>query len=332
MNFGLDSRNSGRLLLKMTQEERGFYSSLLETAGAGPTGKLDGKLAASFLKKSGLPKDILKRIWLIASPSETASMDKEEFYISLRLVALAQNNMEISEEAIRLNHPIPPLPTFKLNTQPVPSQSQIPSNPYNMNMNSTSPIPMQPMSNTINPIQSYQPLQDNQNNFMPNSYQGTPIDDQKMNQNTFGTPDYNNTEFNRNQVKPDEIESKLLKDFGMKPVIHSQRKNILGNFSGVSNVGLGQGMKDMLEQFKILYNQEEELNKYLTKEIEFHMENMSNAFDDIEKIKKIIDGINMRKQAIKQEMNEYRRKINIENDNMARMQVEIKGFQEDSKL
>jgi hypothetical protein len=56
----------------------------------------------------------LKVIWIISAQTDNQFLLKDEFYIALRLVALAQNNMEFSEEIIKLNHPIPPLPKFDL--------------------------------------------------------------------------------------------------------------------------------------------------------------------------------------------------------------------------
>ena len=103
-----------RLYLKMTNEERGFFSNLFQIADKDNKGKLVGKEAADFLKKSGLPKEILKRIWIISAQTSTQFLERDEFYIALRLVALAQNNLPISDECIIKNAPIPPLPVFDL--------------------------------------------------------------------------------------------------------------------------------------------------------------------------------------------------------------------------
>lgn len=77
-------------------------------------GKLIGKIGVDFLKKSDLSKDILKRIWYISSQTDPQWLERDDFYIALRLIALAQNNMPITEEAIRINSPLPPLPRFNL--------------------------------------------------------------------------------------------------------------------------------------------------------------------------------------------------------------------------
>jgi hypothetical protein len=66
------------------------------------------------MKKSGLSKDKLKLIWVIAAQTDPQQLERDEFNIALRLIALAQNNMEVSDESIKLNHPLPPLPKFDL--------------------------------------------------------------------------------------------------------------------------------------------------------------------------------------------------------------------------
>ena len=78
-------------------------------------GRIMAKPAANFMKTSGLEKDTLKKIWLIAAQSSNTQMDKDEFFVALRLIALAQNNMPFSAENIDRNNPIPPLPQFNLN-------------------------------------------------------------------------------------------------------------------------------------------------------------------------------------------------------------------------
>jgi hypothetical protein len=50
----------------------------------------------------------------MSAQTDPQFLERDEFYLSLRLIALAQNNMEVSEESIRINHPIPPLPKIDL--------------------------------------------------------------------------------------------------------------------------------------------------------------------------------------------------------------------------
>lgn len=86
-------------------------------------GRLEGKEAAQFLKKSGCSTDILKKIWMISAQTDTNYLEKEEFYVAMRLIALAQNNMEVSDEAIRFNSPIPPLPVMDLREKKAQEQN-----------------------------------------------------------------------------------------------------------------------------------------------------------------------------------------------------------------
>ena len=103
-----------RLYVRLTQEEKGHFSNLFQLVDNQNMGKLKAKDAANFMKKSGLSKEILKNIYLIASQSSKEFLERDEFYVALRLIALAQNNMPCDERAIILNRPIPPLPNFNL--------------------------------------------------------------------------------------------------------------------------------------------------------------------------------------------------------------------------
>lgn len=50
----------------------------------------------------------------MSAQTDPQFLERDEFYLALRLIALAQNNLEVSEESIRINHPIPPLPKIDL--------------------------------------------------------------------------------------------------------------------------------------------------------------------------------------------------------------------------
>lgn len=68
--------------------------------------------------KSGLQVDKLKNIWEIAARTSNEYLTKEEFYVALRLIAYMQNNINATEEAIKLNTEAP-LPTFQGGEKPV---------------------------------------------------------------------------------------------------------------------------------------------------------------------------------------------------------------------
>ncbi len=101
----------GKLAVKLKPEERGTYSSMYDLACPTGTSKIEGKDAVAFLRRSGLPKDVLKQIWEISAKSNASSLVRDEFYIALRLVALAQADKEVSERAIMIDIDAP-LPRF----------------------------------------------------------------------------------------------------------------------------------------------------------------------------------------------------------------------------
>ncbi len=103
-----------RLSVKLTREEKGYYSNLFQMVSKEGDTKVGGKEGAAFLKKSGLSRDMLKNIWMIAAQTNLSWLERDEFYVALRLVALAQNNLPCDEKSIYLNEPLPPLPKFDL--------------------------------------------------------------------------------------------------------------------------------------------------------------------------------------------------------------------------
>lgn len=446
MNYGY-SQPLERLRLKMTNEERGYFSSLLEIADKDLTGKLEGKTAANFLKRSGLPKEILKKIWLIAAQTNPSFLEKDEFYIALRLVALAQSNMEYSEESIRLNHPLPPLPKFDLkNTQ----QQSVSDMSSVMSMNSAmkqmpplsnesipSSIPV-PMILNTEPSLSH-PIIPNQNEISkanpqrpqggiggsPESFIIFPNEEDRYNQifeihkekdgfispfkatqlwfqsnvsnevihkimslipfknndsmtnkefnvctylvfksfqaeipkvlpmalkeylgifdnsdNSFGNSNNNSidnkpmmTSFNQNPIIPlttnasIDMESALLKEFKIKPSETSgttETKQSAKSFQGINSVGVIPGVKNLLEQLKMMEKDAINENEALTQECEDSQALLNSFNDDIEKLNKTVNDLNRKNQTIKDEITDYRRRINIEKDNMAKLSVNMK--------
>lgn len=51
--------------------------------------KVGGKEAVIFFKKSGLPVEKLKEIWIIAAKTSNEYLSRDEFYLALRLIAYA---------------------------------------------------------------------------------------------------------------------------------------------------------------------------------------------------------------------------------------------------
>uniref|UniRef100_A0A2K6R5J3 Epidermal growth factor receptor pathway substrate 15 n=1 Tax=Rhinopithecus roxellana TaxID=61622 RepID=A0A2K6R5J3_RHIRO len=73
----------------------------------GNTGRVFASDAAAFLKKSGLPDLILGKIWDLADTDGKGILNKQEFFVALRLVACAQNGLEVSLSSLNLAVPPP---------------------------------------------------------------------------------------------------------------------------------------------------------------------------------------------------------------------------------
>jgi hypothetical protein len=83
------------LTVKLENNERGFYSAMLSQADPEDSFKVKGKDAVLFFKRSGLSVEVLKNIWQMAS-FNGEYLGRDEFYVALRLIAYAQNNIEVS--------------------------------------------------------------------------------------------------------------------------------------------------------------------------------------------------------------------------------------------
>ena len=96
----------------MTEEESSYYNKIFNLLDKQNLGYIDSKSAAIFMKKSNLSQEILKNIWYNSSQSKKNGLTRDEFFIALRLIALAQNNLPFTKKEIENNNPIPPLPSF----------------------------------------------------------------------------------------------------------------------------------------------------------------------------------------------------------------------------
>ena len=111
----IPTRSTKKLYVKLTQDEQNMFSKIYKYLDPQSKGRIDGKPAADFMKRSNLDKFTLKNIWLIAAQTNNKFLEREELFVALRLIALAQNNMPVSEKSIEMNYPIPPLPKFNRN-------------------------------------------------------------------------------------------------------------------------------------------------------------------------------------------------------------------------
>ncbi|CAM9595183.1 unnamed protein product [Pylaiella littoralis] len=73
-----------------TRKEAEYYNKLFQAADADNSGTLDGKETIQFLGRSGLTKTQLKNVWSVANSPGQAELQRHEFYVAMRTVALAQ--------------------------------------------------------------------------------------------------------------------------------------------------------------------------------------------------------------------------------------------------
>ncbi|KAF6108572.1 epidermal growth factor receptor pathway substrate 15 [Phyllostomus discolor] len=95
--------------LSLTQLSSGnpVYEKYYRQVDTGNTGRVLASDAAVFLKKSGLPDLILGKIWDLADTDGKGILNKQEFFVALRLVACAQNGLEVSLSSLNLAVPPP---------------------------------------------------------------------------------------------------------------------------------------------------------------------------------------------------------------------------------
>ncbi len=100
--------------MKLTEEENKYFNKIFEQLDKQKKGILNINTAAKLFTRSNLSQGILKKIWSISYKNNKGYMTRDEFFITLRLIALAQNNFPFSQTEIENNNPIPPLPKFFL--------------------------------------------------------------------------------------------------------------------------------------------------------------------------------------------------------------------------
>uniref|UniRef100_A0A7N6BED6 Epidermal growth factor receptor pathway substrate 15 n=1 Tax=Anabas testudineus TaxID=64144 RepID=A0A7N6BED6_ANATE len=89
------------------------YYRQVDPTGSGWVSAAD---AALFLKRSGLADLVLGKIWDLADSERKGSLNKQQFFIALRLVACAQNGLEVALKS--LNVAVPP-PKFHDTSSPL---------------------------------------------------------------------------------------------------------------------------------------------------------------------------------------------------------------------
>ena len=101
-----------KVSILLTPEEGKYFSKIFNILDYEKVGKISSDSAAYFMRNSGLNTKLLKEIYLSTSHKDKYFIERNEFFIILRLIALAQNNIPFTQESLENNNPIPPFPKF----------------------------------------------------------------------------------------------------------------------------------------------------------------------------------------------------------------------------
>uniref|UniRef100_A0A8C8M0B9 Epidermal growth factor receptor pathway substrate 15 n=1 Tax=Oncorhynchus tshawytscha TaxID=74940 RepID=A0A8C8M0B9_ONCTS len=84
------------------------YYKQVDPSGSGQVAAADGAL---FLKRSGLADLVLGKVWDLADSERKGCLNKQQFFIALRLVACAQNGLEVALKSLNLAVSLPKFDT-----------------------------------------------------------------------------------------------------------------------------------------------------------------------------------------------------------------------------
>ena len=101
-----------KVYIVLNQAEKKYFTKIFDLLDYEKTGKIISKSAIHFIRDSGLKDNVIKEILILASLKDQNYIYKNEFFIILRLIALAQNNIPFNINSLQRNTPIPPLPIF----------------------------------------------------------------------------------------------------------------------------------------------------------------------------------------------------------------------------
>ncbi|XP_075879013.1 epidermal growth factor receptor substrate 15 isoform X2 [Nelusetta ayraudi] len=103
------NRNTMAATLSLTQLSSGnpIYDKYYRQVDPTGSGRVAAGDAALFLKRSGLADLVLGKIWDLADSERKGYLNKQQFFIALRLVACAQNGLEVALKSLNLAVPPP---------------------------------------------------------------------------------------------------------------------------------------------------------------------------------------------------------------------------------
>lgn len=95
----------------LTADEKLFFGQLFAQASKG-SGLVKAADAVVLLQKSKLPQTVLHKIWALSDRKTTGVLDESGFYMSLKLVALAQAGVNPLTDQSVLQNTSTPLPNL----------------------------------------------------------------------------------------------------------------------------------------------------------------------------------------------------------------------------
>ncbi|ESO06438.1 hypothetical protein HELRODRAFT_64374, partial [Helobdella robusta] len=115
-------------------------------------GNIGAVQAANFLKKSELKESILSDIWDLADPQGRGFLDKQGFYVALKLIAVVQSGREVDAKYLTLD--LPP-PSFPNTTKP--TISNVITNNTSKITSLTERLKYDQIFDTLNPVEGLIP-------------------------------------------------------------------------------------------------------------------------------------------------------------------------------
>lgn len=95
-----------------TPKERAAFDAAFEQI-VGDTGRMFGSAAVHFFAGSLLPSSTLRQVWAVADAHGKGTLGRAEFYVAMRLIAMAQARLGVSSDALtRHRHDTLPLPNL----------------------------------------------------------------------------------------------------------------------------------------------------------------------------------------------------------------------------
>ena len=117
--------------IQFTTEENIYYTKIYEKLNIDKEGKLNFEKTLYYMKSSGLNDEILKKIFSLIPKKDNKYIDRREFFIILKLIALAQNKMPYTIENLINNSSITFLPKFMSSK----SKKKVDNNIFEINEN-----------------------------------------------------------------------------------------------------------------------------------------------------------------------------------------------------